>query len=107
MMMFRFLTGFGTATGPWSTLSVLLRFASASGDRLLAGSAATGSCNPLALTDDRADLLVSHECAGSYSLTLLSDAALISLGVMFVTDHLLDDRSTSFDKSSRIETVSH
>ena len=42
--------------------------------------------------------------AGAGSLTVIR---VNPLGVMFVTDHLLDDRNRRFDNVSRIETLSY
>lgn len=79
MFTFRFLTGFGTATGSWSTVSVLLPFAMPDGDRLLAGSTATGIWHLLALTSDRVDLLSSHLLADPSGTYMLEDATLVTL----------------------------
>ena len=49
----------------------------------------------------------SYVIAGSAAAGSLSVIRINPLGVMFVTDHLLDDRSTRFDHVSQIETVSH
>lgn len=79
MFTFRFLTAFGTATGSWSTLSVLLPFWTPAGERLLAGSAATGTWHLMSLGADSADLLASTVMADPSGSFLLSDAALVSL----------------------------
>lgn len=80
MFSFRFLTGFGTATGSWSMLSVLIPFETPAGGRLLAGSAATGTWHLLSLTDGAVGQISSHVISNPNGAYMLEDAALVPLG---------------------------
>lgn len=79
MFSFRFLTDFGASSEAWSTLSVLFPFSTLAGDRLLAGSAATGTLHLLSLTQYTVDLLACRLLPDPWATYMLNDAALVTL----------------------------
>lgn len=79
MLSFQFRSGFGSATGPWSSITVLSPWSAPDGDYLLAGSQATGSLHLLSLRGTGASVLDSATLSLSNGAFALSDAALVSL----------------------------
>ncbi|MCF8516710.1 MAG: hypothetical protein K9G72_20465 [Rhodobacteraceae bacterium] len=80
MLRFQFVSGFGTATGSWSTLSILLPFSTPVGDWLVAGSSATGTLHLLSLGAGTATLISSQSLLDPSGTYMLEDAALVTLG---------------------------
>lgn len=80
MFAFRFVTAWGNGIAAWSTIQALVRFDSAAGPRLLAGSAASGQLHLLALAPDGGlTTLDSKRLIDSRGGAMLADAALASL----------------------------
>lgn len=80
MLQFQFVSGFGTATGSWSMLSVLLPFSTPAGDWLVAGSSATGTLHLLSLGAGTATLISSQSLPDPSGTYMLTDAAPVTLG---------------------------
>lgn len=79
MFTFDFRASFGSASGWWSSISVLLPFSTPSGDRLLAGSAATGTYHLMSVTETLLNLVSSSTVTDPAGTWTLSDAALVTI----------------------------